>query len=44
MARFFRKRDEARGQVPGSPIFIGKQKVERTAIHVIDYFKKKGWF
>jgi magnesium transporter len=37
MARFFRKRDEARGQVPGSLIFIGKQKVERTTINVIDY-------
>jgi len=37
MARFFRKRDEARGQVPGSLIFIGKQKVDRTSVNVIDY-------
>ncbi len=37
MARFFRKRAEARGQVPGSLIFIGRQKVERTSIKVIDY-------
>lgn len=37
MARFFRKRDEARGQVPGSLIFIGKQKVDHTSIHVMAY-------
>ncbi len=37
MARFIRKKDEVRGQGPGSLIFIGKRKVERTSIHVIDY-------
>ena len=37
MARFFRKRDQLQGQVPGSLIFVGTQKVERSSIHVIDY-------
>ncbi|MGB4782115.1 CorA family divalent cation transporter, partial [Candidatus Methylomirabilis sp.] len=37
MARFIRKKDEVRGHGPGSLTFIGKQKVERTSIHVIDY-------
>jgi magnesium transporter len=37
MARFFRKRDQLQGQVPGSLIFVGTRKVERSSIHVIDY-------
>lgn len=37
MARFIRKKDEVRGHGPGSLIFIGTKKVERTSIHVIDY-------
>ncbi len=37
MARFFRKRDQLKGQVPGSLIFVGTKKVEQTSIHVIDY-------
>lgn len=41
MARFLKKRDEARGQGPGSLIFIGKKKVEKTSIHVIDYDAEK---
>jgi magnesium transporter len=37
MARFFRKRDQLQGQVPGSLVFVGTKKVEHSTIHVIDY-------
>ncbi len=37
MARFFRKRHETQGQVPGSLIFVGTKKVEQTSIRVMDY-------
>ena len=37
MARFFRKRDQLQGQVPGSLIFVGTKKVERSSIRVMDY-------
>jgi magnesium transporter len=37
MARFFRKRDQVQGQVPGSLIFVGTKKVEQSSIHVMDY-------
>jgi len=37
MARFVRKRDQLQGQVPGSLIFVGTKKVERTSIRVMDY-------
>ena len=36
MARFIRRKMRSAAR-PGSLIFIGKQKVERTSIHVIDY-------
>lgn len=37
MARFFKKRTLSRGEVPGSFIFIGKQKIEKPRIRIIDY-------
>ena len=37
MARFLRKREQLQGQVPGSLIFVGAQKVEQTSIHLIEY-------
>ena len=37
MARFFKKREEIKGQSPGSLVFIGNQKVENVRIRVIDY-------
>ena len=37
MARFFKKREEIKGQSPGSLVFIGNQKVEKVRIRVIDY-------
>ncbi len=39
MARFFKKRTENKGAVPGSLIFIGKQKMEKPKLTVIDYDK-----
>ena len=37
MARFFKKREEAKGQSPGALIFIGNKKVENVRLRVIDY-------
>ena len=37
MARFFKKREEIKGQSPGSLVFIGNKKVENVRIRVIDY-------
>lgn len=37
MARFYKKRTQTKGQPPGSLIFIGKQRVEKPYIYVIDY-------
>jgi magnesium transporter len=37
MARFFRKRDQLQGQVPGSLIFVGTRQVQQTSIRVMDY-------
>ncbi|MBF0199788.1 MAG: magnesium/cobalt transporter CorA [Desulfamplus sp.] len=37
MARFFKKREEARGQSPGELIFIGEQKVANIQCQRIDY-------
>ncbi|MBD3223158.1 MAG: magnesium/cobalt transporter CorA [Caldithrix sp.] len=37
MARFFKKRNQTKGAVPGTPVFIGQQKIEETLIHIIDY-------
>lgn len=37
MARFLKSRKKAKGQIPGSPIFIGEQKMENPRIRVIDF-------
>lgn len=37
MARFFKKRDEAHGEAPGSMVFIGKKKIENPRIRLIQY-------
>jgi len=37
MARFFKKREAAKGQSPGALIFIGNKKVEKIRLRVIDY-------
>ncbi len=39
MARFFKKRIENKGAVPGSLIFIGQQKMDKPRLTVIDYEK-----
>jgi len=41
MARFLKKRDQAKGLVPGAAVFIGKKKVDEIRIRVIDYDKSK---
>lgn len=37
MARFLKKQEAARGQSPGSLIFIGKKKMESVQMRVMDY-------
>lgn len=37
MARFLKDRTATKGQVPGSLILIGKQKMDRPAIHLMEY-------
>ncbi len=37
MARFLKNKDASQGQVPGEPVFIGKQKMQESTIRVIDY-------
>ena len=37
MARFFKKREETKGQSPGALIFIGNKKMENIRLRVIDY-------
>ena len=37
MARFLKDRSKAKGQVPGSLIFLGNQKMEKTIIHLMQY-------
>lgn len=39
MARFLKKRNNTKGLVPGSPVFIGNKKVDEIRIRVIDYDK-----
>ncbi|UCH14761.1 MAG: magnesium/cobalt transporter CorA [Bacteroidales bacterium] len=39
MARFLKSRKKSHGEVPGSLIFIGKQKMEKSRIRVIQYNK-----
>ncbi len=40
MARFFKKRVEAKGLPPGSLVFIGKQKIEKPCLKIIHYDKE----
>ena len=37
MARFFKHSEESRGLAPGSLVFIGRRKMERPRIRVMDY-------
>ncbi|MDH3267512.1 MAG: magnesium/cobalt transporter CorA [Ignavibacteria bacterium] len=39
MARFLKKRNDNKGLVPGSPVFIGNKKVDEIRIRIIDYDK-----
>lgn len=41
MARFLQKRNKTKGLVPGTPVFIGKKKVEAVRIRIMDYDKSK---
>ncbi len=41
MARFLKDRSQKLGAAPGSPVFVGKQKVDETTIHIIDYTNKE---
>lgn len=40
MARFLKDRSKKLGMAPGTPVFIGEQKVARTSINLIDYTNK----
>lgn len=40
MARFFKKRVEAKGLAPGSLVFIGNQKIEKSSMKIIHYDKE----
>ncbi len=40
MARFLINRQKSHGEAPGSPIFIGKQKMDKTRIRIIQYNKQ----
>jgi len=41
MARFLKKRNNTKGLVPGTPVFIGNKKVDEIRIRIIDYDKSK---
>lgn len=41
MARFFKKGEQSKGLPPGSLVFIGKKKVEKIRIRIIDYDKNQ---
>jgi magnesium transporter len=41
MARFLKKRNNTKGLVPGSPVFIGSKKVDEIRIRIIDYDKSE---
>lgn len=41
MARFFKKRDQKLGTAPGSLIFVGEKKMEKTSIEVIEFNANK---
>ncbi len=40
MARFLKDRSKKLGVAPGTPIFVGEKKVEKTTIHLMDYTNK----
>lgn len=40
MARFLKKRNKSHGEAPGSLIFIGNQKMEKSRIRIIHYNKE----
>ncbi|OEK02933.1 magnesium and cobalt transport protein CorA [Roseivirga sp. 4D4] len=40
MARFLKDRSKKIGAAPGTPVFIGKQRLKETSIHLIDYTNK----
>jgi magnesium transporter len=37
MTRFLKKRDLTKGQVPGTPVFIGRKKLDKVKIKIMDY-------
>ncbi|TFH00987.1 MAG: magnesium/cobalt transporter CorA [Calditrichales bacterium] len=37
MARFFKKRHETAGQIPGTPVFVGNKKQDKILVRMIDY-------
>ena len=41
MARFLQKRNKNKGLVPGTPVFIGKKKVDEIRLRIIDYDNSK---
>jgi len=40
MARFLKQHEALIGNIPGEPVFIGKRKVDKISMHVIDYNEK----
>jgi magnesium transporter len=40
MARFLKKAEAAHANIPGEPVFIGKRKMDKINIHVIDFNDK----
>ncbi|MBN2412426.1 magnesium/cobalt transporter CorA [candidate division KSB1 bacterium] len=40
MARFLKKRLKNKGEIPGTPVFVGEQKLEKCRIRIIDYDPK----
>ena len=40
MARFLKQKEALVGSIPGEPIFIGKRKMDKINMHVIDYNEK----
>ncbi len=43
MARFIKSRKKSQGSMPGSLIFIGNRKMEKTEIHLMTYNKEQVW-
>ena len=40
MARFLKKRNKTKGEIPGTPVLVGEQKLEKCRIRVINYDQK----